>query len=208
MSWSGGGAMNYVLQPKFKKAMAQSGYYNEQAQGKINEGYDKASGYWEPWQESGKNWLNEYNTWRQDPNAVTSDPSYQWRLNQGVNALENSAAARGGLLSGNTARGITDYAQNAASQEYGNQFARWMANLGLGQSATSNISGIERGRANALAALLGQRSQDVFNQTLGSAAEIRAAEAGLNNILQSWVPASGGGGGGQQPTYLSEGSIG
>lgn len=47
------------------------------------------------------------------------DPGYQFRLEQGRKALEGSAAARGGLLSGNTLQGINDYAQGAASQEFG-----------------------------------------------------------------------------------------
>lgn len=196
MSWSGGGAMNYVLQPKFKKAMAQSSAEYNKGIKDIETGYGAASGYWQPWYDSGKSWLGEFNKWRADPNAVTSDPSYQFRLNQGIGAIENSAAARGGLLSGNTLRGVTDYAQNAASQEYNNQFARWLQQLGLGQNATNAMSGIATGKANAKAGMRAQKGQNAFNQTLASAAEIRQAELGLNSILQSWMPSSFGGGGG------------
>jgi hypothetical protein len=56
-----------------------------------------------------------------------NDPSYQWRLRQGQKALERSAAARGTLRSGGTLKGMTDYAQGAASQEYGAEHARWLA---------------------------------------------------------------------------------
>lgn len=49
---------------------------------------------------------------------VFADPSYQFRLNQGLEAIERSAAARGMLRSGNTLQGLQDYAQNYASQEY------------------------------------------------------------------------------------------
>lgn len=58
--------------------------------------------------------------------SMTMDPSYQFRLSQGQQALENSAAARGGLLSGNTGRALQDYGQGAASQEYGNIWDRAM----------------------------------------------------------------------------------
>ena len=56
-----------------------------------------------------------------------NDPSYQWRLQQGANALERSAAARGGLASGNTLKALTGYGQGMASQEYAAEHARWLA---------------------------------------------------------------------------------
>lgn len=54
-----------------------------------------------------------------------ADPSYQWRLNQGLAAVNSSAAAKGGYFSGNTGQALMDYGQGAASQEYSNQFARY-----------------------------------------------------------------------------------
>jgi len=55
---------------------------------------------------------------------VTKDPGYQFRMDQGIEALDKSAAARGRLLSGAQQKGVTDYAQNVASQEYANAYAR------------------------------------------------------------------------------------
>lgn len=55
---------------------------------------------------------------------ITMDPGYQFRLQQGQKALERSAAARGGLLSGRAAKDLTDYSQGMASQEYGNAYNR------------------------------------------------------------------------------------
>lgn len=55
---------------------------------------------------------------------ITQDPSYQFRLQQGVNALDMSAAAKGRLLSGAQDKAITEYGQNLASEEYGNAFNR------------------------------------------------------------------------------------
>lgn len=54
------------------------------------------------------------------------DPSYQFRLNEGQRALEHSAAARGTLLGGGTLKAITNYGQNAASQEYQASYNRAM----------------------------------------------------------------------------------
>ena len=60
------------------------------------------------------------------PTDITeqNDPGFQFRLQQGQQALENSAAARGGLLSGGTAKALERYAQDYASNEYQNVYNR------------------------------------------------------------------------------------
>src|SRR6185436_13519575 len=59
-----------------------------------------------------------------NPQDLLNDPSYKWRLDQSLQALENSAASRGVARTGNTAKGLIDYAGSSASQEYGNAFDR------------------------------------------------------------------------------------
>jgi hypothetical protein len=59
-----------------------------------------------------------------DPNTFTKDPSYQFRVGEGEKALQRSAAARGSLLSGGFAKALTNYGQEAGSQEYQNAFNR------------------------------------------------------------------------------------
>lgn len=46
------------------------------------------------------------------------DPNVDYRIGKGSDAIQNSAAARGGLLSGNTLKGIIDYANNEAGAAY------------------------------------------------------------------------------------------
>lgn len=58
------------------------------------------------------------------------DPSYQWRYDQGQQAVERSLAARGLLNSGNAAIELQQYGQGAASQEYQAQFARILGAMG------------------------------------------------------------------------------
>lgn len=80
-----------------------------------------------------------------------ADPGYNFRLSEGMKGLQNSAAAKGLLSSGSTLKGITDYGQGMASQEYGNAYQRYQTNranqlnpltgiLGMGQTATNNVS--------------------------------------------------------------------
>lgn len=56
--------------------------------------------------------------------SMLSDPSYQFRLQEGQRALENSAAAKGLTRTGAQMKGLQDYSQQFASQEYGNLYNR------------------------------------------------------------------------------------
>ena len=68
------------------------------------------------------------------------DPGYQFRLQQGQQALENSAAARGMLRTGGTMKGLMDYNQAAASQEYDKAYGRALGEyqMGYGQDLTAD----------------------------------------------------------------------
>jgi len=79
-----------------------------------------------------------------------TDPGYQFRLSEGIKGLENSAAARGGLLSGSVLKGIQRYGQDNASQEYQKAFDRYQVNranqlnplqslIGQGQTAATTL---------------------------------------------------------------------
>ena len=57
-------------------------------------------------------------------NFTPSDPSYQFRMNQGLEGVQRQAAAGGMLNSGNTLAALSNYGQQTASQEYSNQFNR------------------------------------------------------------------------------------
>jgi hypothetical protein len=60
------------------------------------------------------------------PTGLTeqNDPGYQARLQLGTDALQKSAAARGSVLTGGTAKALDTYAQDYASNEYGNVYNR------------------------------------------------------------------------------------
>jgi hypothetical protein len=80
------------------------------------------------------------------------DPGYAFRMSEGLKALDRTAAARGGMLSGAALRGATRYGQDMASQEYTNAFNRYQTNranqlnplqslMGSGQTAAGNVAG-------------------------------------------------------------------
>lgn len=81
-----------------------------------------------------------------DPSQITSDPGYQFRLQQGQNALEKSLAARGLGQSGAALKAAQEYGQGTAAQAYNDAFSQWLAkNSGLanyGQNATGTLTNI------------------------------------------------------------------
>jgi hypothetical protein len=58
----------------------------------------------------------------------TTDPGYQFRLEQGMRALNASAAAKGMGQAGANIKGALQYGQNLGSQEYQNAFTRYQTN--------------------------------------------------------------------------------
>lgn len=55
---------------------------------------------------------------------VTSDPGYQFGLDQGLKAVQGSAAARGALNSGATLKALTRYGNDYATTKYGDAYNR------------------------------------------------------------------------------------
>jgi hypothetical protein len=63
-----------------------------------------------------------------------TDPGTQFRVQQGLNAMNATAAARGGLISGNALKAGQDYGQAQGSQEYGAAFNRYLQNYANSQN--------------------------------------------------------------------------
>jgi hypothetical protein len=119
---------------------------------------ERQIGLQEPFRQTGVNALAGYEAASAPSYApfgmpqFQADPGYQFRMSEGLKALERSAASRGLLQSGGTLKDITRFGQDVASQEYQNAFARYMTEqdrmrrerldpleyrIGLGQAAAS-----------------------------------------------------------------------
>lgn len=92
------------------------------------------------------------------------DPGYQFRLREGLKALDRTAAARGGLLGGNQLRGVTQFGQELASQEYGNAFNRYQAERAAKLNPLQSLAGMGQTNAATMANQAGQ-----FGNVLGQA---------------------------------------
>lgn len=88
-----------------------------------------------------------------------ADPGYAFRLQEGLKALDRSAAARGGLLSGNQLRGVTQFGQELGSQEYQNAFNRFQAERAGQLNPLQSLMGAGQTSANMLTGAAGQFGQ-------------------------------------------------
>jgi hypothetical protein len=104
-----------------------------------------------------------------------ADPGYAFRLQQGQQAIERSAAARGGLGGGRMAKDLTNYAQGAASQEYGNAYNRYQTNRANQLNPLQSLAGVAQSATN----------------TIGQAEQNYAKYAGNNAITAGDARASG-----------------
>lgn len=127
--------------------------------------------------------------------GYTALPGYQFQLDQGTQAAERSAAARGQLASGGTLKAITRYATGLAANDY-DQYASRLAQLaGVGQSATNSTVAAGQNTTNQIT----QAQQQAGNARASSYANTGSAiNGGVNNLasayLYSQTPQYGAGG--------------
>ena len=113
---------------------------------------------------------------------IYSDPSYQFRLQQGQNAIQSSAAAQGGLLTGATLKALQNYGQESASQEYSNAYNRFNADQTNRYNRLSNLVGIGQNAAAQVGNAGAQTAQAVANNTMAGANSSAAGQvASANN---------------------------
>jgi hypothetical protein len=109
--------------------------------------------------------------------GLETSPGFQFRLGEGLKALERSAAARGTLLTGGTLKGIQRYAQDYASGEYGQRVNQLMGLSQLGANAAAGVGGA--------ASSYGQSAGDLLTQ-IGN-----AQAAGTIGGTNAWTGAMG-----------------
>ncbi|MEI6088673.1 MAG: hypothetical protein WCR66_13860 [Bacteroidota bacterium] len=118
------------------------------------------------------------------------DPGYQFRLSEGQKALDRASAAGGKYFSGGAIKGLTDYNQNSASNEYQNAYNRYNTNQtntynrlagvsGAGQTAANNLGTTGQENTNQISAGL----TGIGNaQAAGQVGSANAWSTGLSNI--------------------------
>lgn len=88
----------------------------------------------------------EFSTAPTADQILSQDPGYQFRLDQGRQALDRSAASRGQVLGGGQLKALTQYGQDYGSAEYGAAFNRFNTTQ---NNLFSRLSSVANGGLNA-----------------------------------------------------------
>ena len=182
-----GGAMASSASKKAAKTQAASADRASQIQ---QENFEQTRKDLMPYKQAGDTSLNQlmgqmapdgYFNQTYTGQDIYSDPSYQFRLQQGQNAIQSSAAAQGGLLTGATLKALQNYGQESASQEYSNAYNRFNADQTNRYNRLSNLVGIGQNAAAQVGNAGAQTAQAVANNTMAGANSIAAGQVGSAN---------------------------
>lgn len=111
------------------------------------------------------------------PYAFSTSPGYEFAVKENLDAIEGSAASRGGLYSGAAMQALGERANQLANLEFGNNFNRVMSVAGLGANAAA-----QTGQAAMQNASLGSNSL-ANNAALGSNSLANMGDAQAAGII-------------------------
>ena len=158
---------NDYIQAQDANAQAIINNNSATSQNLIKQNTADANALFSPYTQVGSTAASGLNSALQNPFKfnLADDPGYQFRLSQGQKAVEQSAAARGGAVSGGALKALTQYGQGFASNEYANAFQRNQQQLqnlfqgaGLGLNASNTMSGNYNQNSALQTGVLGQQS--------------------------------------------------
>ena len=132
-----------------------------------------------PWLQAGETALNKlvplatsYTPFGMD--QFQQDPGYQFRLSEGMKALDRQAAARGGLISGGALKAAQRYGQDYASNEYTNAFNRYQTERNAQLAPLQSLAGVGQTTATQLGQAGTQMASNV-GEAQAAAAQARAS---------------------------------
>jgi hypothetical protein len=122
------------------------------------------------------------------------DPGYEFRMTEGQKGVENSAAARGGLLSGAAMKAMQKYGQDFASNEFQNSYNRFnndqttQFNRLSGMAGSGQTAATQQGNA---ATNYGQRAGDTMTgignaQAAGTVGSANAWSNGIGGAVNNY----------------------
>ena len=147
--------------------------------------FDKQIELQQPFQQAGVNALAKMQagefalpeSFKYDPNSMYQDPGYAFRMEEGMNALNRSMAAKGLGVSGANVKGALRYGQNLGSQEFGAAYGRALdeynsrlnrANTGYNRLAA--LSGVGQTATDRIGSAASSYGSNVGNLAMGNAA--------------------------------------
>lgn len=120
---------------------------------------------------------------------LESTPGYQFRFNEGMDAINKSAAANGTLLTGGTLKALQERGQGLASQEFGAEADRLARLTQLGQSGAQQLGNYGTGYSATNAGLAEVGANNAIGlgnaQAGGTLAQVNAGNAAGSQIANT-----------------------
>lgn len=145
-----------------------------------------------------------------DFGSFTQSPDYQFAMTQGLQGLDRTAAARGGVSGGGADADRIAFASGLASQNYGDYYNRLYNLATMGQNAAVGAGSQGQQSASNIGSLLGQGAAAQGAGAIGQANAWSNAASGLAGLAGQYFgsrgqsqPAIGVGSGGTGLTYTA-----
>lgn len=103
-----------------------------------------------------------------DPSGVTSDPGYEFNLQQGQKALNNQLGAQGNVFSGRAIQEGLQYNQDYASNAFKDYYNRWLTKTGAKNTLIGQGGDIRANATLGQANNLAQSLANVFKSPVGA----------------------------------------
>jgi hypothetical protein len=112
-----------------------------------------------------------------------TQPGYQFSMQQGQQALERSAAAKGGALGGGTLKALTQFGQNTADQGYQQAFNNYQTDTSNRYNRLSTVAGMGQNAISTTAQANMNAGNNISqtNMSLGNAQAAQATAQGNAN---------------------------
>lgn len=165
--------------------------------------FNKLQGNLQPYMDAGTTNLGELSALMADPNSKLNapftlqqyqqSPGYKFQLQQGIDAIQNSAAAKG--LTGNTLKSLASFGQGLANQDWQQAYQNYTNNqntlynrltgmVNTGANAAAGIAGIGSNTANKIS----ENQIGAGNaQAAGAVGGAQAISNGINGGVSNWL---------------------
>ena len=195
----------------FEDAANESSQGYADAQEGIYQAGQRSINRFDPYSQMGTNGANALNSMYNSDGSMNYDtfrnmPGYQFRMEEGQRAMDNSGASRGMSQSGAQMKALTKYGQGSADQGFNDWFNKQMQMSDRGMNAVSNQGNIDT------------RSAAEMGQMMVGGADARAsgmiAKGGIKNglmnaginaaMMMAGAPPTAGGGTAPQAAFNKE----
>jgi hypothetical protein len=145
-----------------------------------------------PFAQAGQHQLTPLNAFLNNPDNMSFtaqdfnknlDPSYQWQLQQGQQALQNSQAAQDGVLSGAALKQMQGFTQGMASTNYQNAYNNWLNTTNTDYNRMQGMASLGENAAAQTGSIGANLANTSANSVMSAGNAAAAAQMGIANAF-------------------------